>query len=237
MTLPSVVMCSLWRNDAQRAIADRVQHLLAKAESYPALKFVWVVGDSTDDTTQTLAQLSVGYPVTIVDIGDTGIEGEDMHSRLRRLSETANEWWKWIDDAEYVLVHESDIQSPANVVNRLVAHAEQGRCPIAGWPTLKLRGEQGVAYFYDIWAYRKDGVRFENDVPYHKCYRYPDPFTVDSFGTMYMFNAEDVPLVRFEDNAVLDLCRQLREQGRTLWVDPALTVVQPRELWSFHFAP
>lgn len=237
MTLLPVVMCSLWRDDHDRNIAARVEHLLAKAESYPALRWVWVVGDSRDDTTQTLGELSRGRNVQIVDIGDTGIEGEDIPARLRRLSATGNEWWNWCENAEYVLVHESDILSPRNVVNQLVAHAEQGRCPIAGWPTLKLRGEQGVAYFYDTWAYRKDGVRFENDVPYHKCYRYPDPFTVDSFGTMYLFDACDVPLVHFEDNAVLDLCRQLREQGRTLWVDPTLKVVQPRELWTFHFAP
>lgn len=236
MTLPRVVMCSLWRNDCNRRIVDRVDHLLAKAESYPNMRYVWVVGDSRDDTTQALAELSYGYEVQIVDIGDTGIEGEDVPTRLRRLSETGNEWWNWIDDAEYVMIHESDILSPANVVNQLVAHAERGRCPIAGWPTIKLRGEQGVSYFYDTFCYRKDGVRFTNDVPYHSCYRYPEPFQVDSFGTMYLFHAEDVPLVRFHDRAVLDLCQQLHEQGRTLWVDPTLKVVQPYDLWVPYIA-
>lgn len=234
--LPRVVMCSLWRNDSQRRLADRVQHLLAKAESYPSLRYVWVVGDSTDDTAHMLAALSPGASVQIV-VNDTGIVGEDMPTRLRRLSQTANAWFNHVDDADYVMVHESDIVSPPNVVNQLVANAERGRCPIAGWPTIKLRGEQGVSYFYDTWAYRKDGVRFENDVPYHACYRYPEPFTVDSFGTMYMFDACDVPLVRFEDNAVLDLCRQLREQGRDLWVDSTLVVEQPRSLWTFFYAP
>ncbi len=237
MTLPRVVMCSLWRNDCNRRLVDRVEHLLAKCETYPNLRWVWVVGDSTDDTAQALAELSYGYEVQVVDIGDTGIEGDDHTSRLRRLSETGNEWWNWIDDAEYVMVHESDIVSPPDVVNRLVAHAERGRCPIAGWPTIKLRGEQGVNYFYDTWAYRKDGRRFSNDVPYHPCYRYPEPFMVDSFGTMYLFHAEDVPLVHFQDNAVLDLCRQLRQQGRTLWVDPTLIIEQPRALWTFYNAP
>lgn len=238
--LPRVVMCSMWKDDCNRRIVDRVEHLLAKAETYPALRFVWVVGDSTDDTTRALANLSMGYDnARIVDIGDTGIVGSGMATRLRRLSETGNEWWNWCDGGfdGYVMIHESDILSPPDVVNQLVAHAERGRCPIAGWPTIKLRGEQGVAYFYDTWAYRKDGVRFENDVPYHACYRYPEPFTVDSFGTMYMFHAEDVPLVRFENNAVLDLCRQLREQGRDLWVDPTLKVEQPRDLWTFYNAP
>lgn len=234
MILPPVVCCSLWRNDVRRRLVDRVAHLLAKAETYPNLRWVWVVGDSRDDTTRALSDLCYGYPVRIVDIGDTGIEGDDHPSRLRRLGETANEWWNWIDDADYVIVHESDIVSPPDVVNRLVAHAEAGRCPIAGWPVLELQGQK---LFYDTWAYRKDGVRFTNNPPYHACYRPDEPFEVDSFGTMYLFDAADVPLVRFEDGAVLDLCRQLREQGRTLWVDPELIISQPHDLWTFYHAP
>lgn len=235
MTLPSVVMCSLWRNDENRQLVERVTHLLAKRETYPNLRYVWVVGDSTDGTTEMLAAASAGYPVKIIDIGDTGIVGEDVPTRLRRLSETANEWWHWVDDADYVMVHESDIVTPPNVVNFLVAHAQAGRCPIAGWPTLEVR--PGVTWFYDTFAYRKDGVRFSNQPPYHACYQPDEPFTVDSFGTMYLFHAEDVPLVRFHDNAVLDLCQQLREQGRTLWVDPTLEVSQPRDLWTYYHAP
>lgn len=236
MTLPRVCLCSLWRNDCDRQLVDRVEHLLAKCESYPNLRYVWVVGDSTDGTTQALGELTSDYDnVRIVDIGDTGIYGEDVPTRLRRLSETANEWWHWVDGADYVMVHESDIISQPNVVNLLVAHAERGRCPIAGWPTLEI--QPGVVYFYDSYCYRKDGVRFSNQPPYHTCYKADEPFTVDSFGTMYLFDAYDVPLVRFEDNAVLDLCRQLREQGRTLWVDPTLIVEQPRSLWTYYHAP
>lgn len=231
MTLPRVVLCSMWRNDCARRLVDRVDHLLAKSESYPNMRWVWVVGDSTDHTTDALWTLTTKYPVTIVDIGSTGIEGEDVPTRLRRLSETGNEWWNWIDDAEYVMIHESDILSPANVVNRMVAHAERGKCPIAGWPTLTLQGRK---LFYDVWAYRKDGVLFTNNAPYHSCYRPDTVFEVDSFGSVYLFHAEDVPLVRFHDRAVLDLCRQLREQGRTLYVDPTLEVIQPADLWQFH---
>lgn len=239
MTLPRVVLCSMWRNDLNRRLVDRVEHLLAKSETYPNLRWVWVVGDSTDGTIQALSDLTTGYDnVRILNIGNTGIEGNDAASRLKRLSVTANEYFYEIDrytiDFDYILVHESDIASPRNIVNRLVAHAEQGRCPIAGWPTIKLRGEQGVSYFYDVWAYRKDGVRFTHDVPYHKCFRYPEPFQVDSFGTCFLFHAEDAPLIHMQEQAFLDLCRQLRAQGRTLWVDPTLEVQQPVDLWEWH---
>lgn len=232
MTLPRVVMCSMWQTDCNRRLVDRVEHLLAKSESYPNVRWVWVVGDSRDDTTQALAELSYGYEVQIVDIGDTGIEGDDAHSRLRRLSATANEYFNWCENADYILVHESDIASPGNIVNRLVAHAEQGRCPIAARPMLEIA--PGHKVFYDTWGYRKGGQRFSNHAPYHPCYRPNEVFEVDSAGTVMLFHGEDAGLIHMVDGGFLDLCLQLRQQGRTLWVDPTLEVVQPHDLWQPH---
>jgi len=229
MTQPRVVMCSMWMNDAHRQLAERAAHLLAKAESYPNLRWVWIVGDSTDGTAQALRDLSVGYPVTVVDIGSTGIVGDDMVSRLRRLSVTANHYLRYADGADYILMYESDITSPANLVNLLVAKAERGVCPVAAWPVINLTG---TPQFYDVWAYRKDGVLFTANAPYHSCYKPDKPFVVDSFGTCFMFHAEDAPFVHMDKRAVLDLCQHLREQGRTLWVDPSIVVEQPIALWE-----
>lgn len=227
--LPCVIMASMWRNDSDRRIVDRAEHLLQKAESWPNLRWVWVVGDSSDDTLDVLTQLSTGYDVQIVQ-RDTGIAGDEPHARLRRLSQTAQAYIEAVrPDDDYVLVHESDIGSPYDLVPRLVAHAEEGSCPIGAWSTLELRPNQWV--FYDTWATRADGLRFANNRPYHKRYRADQPFQVDSMGTVFMFQAEDAPYVCMAEQAVLDLCRQLRERGRTLWVDPRLIVEQPRDLW------
>lgn len=233
MTQPRVMLCSMWRNDTQRALADRVEHLLLKAECWPSLRFTWVVGDSTDGTADALRELSTGYEdaVTIVDIGDTGIKGDDAPSRLRRLSVTGNHYWPLCAKADYVLVHESDIVSPYDLVPRMVAAAERGICPVAAWPVIEIA--PGMRWFYDVWAYRKDGVRFTNEPPYHQAYRADRPFTVDSFGTVFMFHGEDPPLVHMDKRAVLDICWHLREQGRTLWVDPSIVVEQPMVLWKF----
>ena len=59
------------------------------------------------------------------------------------------------------------------------------------------------------------------------------PFVVDSFGTCFLFHGEDASLVQMDKRAVLDLCWHLREQGRTLYVDPLLVVEQPSELWGY----
>lgn len=233
MSYPLVVMCSMWRNDAQRAIVDRVEHLLAKEESWPNLRYVWIVGDSTDETARTLVDLTTGYDnVRVIDVGDTGIAGDNAHSRLRRVSKTGNEYFRHCDGADYILIHESDILSPYNLVPSMVALAERGLCPLAGWPVLEI--SPGVKLFYDCFCYRKDGQMFSNHAPYHPCYRYPAPFEVDSAGTIMLIHGEDAPMIHMVDGGFLDLCRQLREQGRHIYVDPTLEVVQPRELWQYH---
>lgn len=232
MNLPRVLMASMWRNDSQRQVTQRALHLLSKAETYPALCWRWVVGDSTDDTAEMLRQLSVGYDnVEVIDIGDTGVEGDDADSRLRRLSLTANHYLYNVEGYDYVLCHESDLLSPPDLVNRMVANAERGICPVAAWPVIELRGK---VLCYDVWALRKDGLRFKNTAPYHPCYKADKPFMVDSFGSVFLFHAEDAPEVIMSKRAVLDLCWHLRELGRDLWVDPAIVAEQPVSLWEYH---
>lgn len=233
MTLPRVLMCSMFMNDAWKSLGQRLRHLLAKAESYPAVRYLWVVGDSTDETAAVLREQTCGREdVTILEI-TTGIVGDDPESRLRRLSATANHYLRHVQPSDdYLLICESDILSPPDLVNRFVADAERGICPVAAWPIINL--VKGEVWCYDIAVLRKDGVRFTNRPPYHQAYQADRPFVVDSFGTCFMFAAEDAPYVHMDKRAVLDLCWHLREQGRTLWVDPEIICEQPIDLFTFH---
>lgn len=220
----------MWRTDAARRLPDRVEHLLAKLEDYPNLRYVWAVGDSADDSEQALRDLSTGYPVTVIR-RDTGIKGDGPGPRLRRLSLTGNVYFEAVQPTDdYLLIHESDIISPPDLVNRMVGVAQEGYCPLAGWPVLELAPGKWV--FYDIFCYRRVGRRFRNEPPYHACYRHDRPFEVDSFGTVFLMAATDAPRIRMETQAVLDICEQLRGMGRTLWVDPRIVVEQPHELWE-----
>jgi hypothetical protein len=224
----------MFRNDLSRNLAGRVEHLLAKAETYPALRWLWVVGDSEDDTEAALRELSVGYDAQIVR-RDTGIPDGDHAARLRRLSLTGNAYFENVRATDaYLLIHESDIISPGDLINRLVAQAQAGYCPLAGWPLLQTRpGRYG---FYDSWAYRQGGKRFSNYPPYHDAYRRDAPFEVDSAGTILLIEAADASLLRMESCAILDACAQLRAMGRRIWVDPRIVVWQPSELWEMQVA-
>jgi len=116
--LPRVVMLSLWRDDTRRGLRGRALHLLSK--SYPNLRWVWVEGDSQDDTYEQLLEIiNEVHPHRRVDLYslDTGIVGNDPETRRRRLGISANQWLAGMRDGDdYLLVHESDLLSQADLV-------------------------------------------------------------------------------------------------------------------------
>jgi hypothetical protein len=225
--LPRVVMISLWRDDELRRLYERTQHLLSK--SYANLRWMWLVGDSSDATESMLRNIAwqSGRDAEIVR-ADTGIVGEDPTTRVRRLSVTVNAGFERVRESdEYVLIHESDLISPTDLVERFL---ETGKCPIAGWPVLPL---DTASLFYDTWAYRRNGVRFTNDAPHHACYRPDECFEVDSVGSVWMMHAEDLRAgVRAERLACVELCEKLRARGRRIWVDPRVQIIQSIDLWT-----
>lgn len=223
--MPSVCMMSLWRNDVTRNIEARTKHLLSKRG---VSRWVWVEGDSSDGTFVALQGMKQGKDVEIIHY-DTGIVGDDEHTRMRRLSATVKAGFAQVRPADdYWLIHESDLISPPDLVKRFLA---TGKCPVAGWPVLEVAPGQEI--FYDTWAYRRFGVRFSNLPPYHPCYDEKELFEVDSVGSVWMFHAEDIRRgLVCTYNACVELCDQLRAMGRDIWVDPLIRIVQPRALWQ-----
>lgn len=225
MTDPNVLLMCWFRSDADRYLEARVDHLLSK--TYSRLRYLFVVGDSEDDTHRILTGLTKGRRDVTVVQHDTGIEGNDPVHRMRRLTATMNAALGHVNEADdYCLLHESDLRSPPDVVERFLA---TGLCPLAGWPTLTIGPTK---LFYDTYVFRRDGTSFSNGAPYHACYKPDEPFEVDSAGSVIMFHAADVREgARSPHLALLGFCEELRKRGRSIWVDPRIEIVQPVDLW------
>lgn len=221
--MPNTVISSMWRNDATRNLMGRAEHLLLKWQ--PGVRYVWVVGDSSDDTEAQLRDIvEVGdWPVEIIR-HDTGIVGEDANVRLRRMSLTASAGFDQVRaDDEWWILHESDLISPINLVDLMTG---SGFDVLGGWVTL---GDM----FYDTYAYRKDGKLFTNHPPYHACYKPDEPFELDCIGSVMMFPARELRIgVRCDSGGVVELCRQFTEDGLRIWCDPRIKIQQPVELWE-----
>lgn len=214
-----IVVVSLWRNDADRNILCRVKHLLNKYSNKEDVRWLWGVGDCSDDTEKILRAV-ISPKVEIVNV-DTGIAGETLATRRHRLAVSASILFTRIRKTDdLVCLHESDILSPEDVLDRLSSIN-----PTAGWPILNLKDG---SVFYDTFAYRHlKGHYFS---PKEKK---PDQkFQVSSFGTVWMAPASLVQGRILGDDCVVDLCKQWRTEGIELFVDPNVTVVQPTDLWS-----
>lgn len=224
--LPRVVILSMWANDVERGLEARVNHLLAK--TYANLRYVWVVGDSQDDTENLLHQYRIAHMDKAIAIVryDSNIADDNPNPRLMRVSLAANAGLKTVKMNDvYWLIHESDLITPVDVAERLMAH---GKDVIGGWVTL---GDTDT--FYDSYVYRKDGVRFNNHAPFHACYKPNEVFELDSIGSCWLFPAKAIrDGMHCDTHGALQLCEWLKAHHYSIWCDPTTRVIQPVELWS-----
>ncbi|NBW21642.1 MAG: hypothetical protein EBR82_78170, partial [Caulobacteraceae bacterium] len=159
-----------------------------------------------------------------------------------------------------VLIHESDLISPPDVVQRLadVLDGDEKRAVAGGWPCLAsvgmdrsldlcdgaLRlgehlqlhlggGPAPLPFFYDTWGYRHEGVRFTSVPPYSPCYS-TEPFRLDTVGSVALIKGEYLRCgARMENEGFVGLCDRIRQLGGEIWCDPRLIINQPIELWTF----
>jgi hypothetical protein len=223
-------LLSIWRNDGARQLEARAAALLAKTG--PDLGWLWVVGDSADDTEVRLRALAVPWPVRVLR-ADSGITSDEPAARLARMSYAGDGGLAVLaklvgpDAPERVVMHESDLESPVDVVAQLDGDALTA---VAGWPTLTL--PTGTV-FYDLWAYVADGTHFTPDPPYHARYRPDARFPVDSAGSVLSF-----PAWVLRDGAreggygLRGLCQAMRQRGVGVLVDPRVPIIQPATLWA-----
>jgi hypothetical protein len=226
-----IEILSFWRNDAERQLEARARHLLEKTSSSHEVEWHWVVGDSTDETLDFLCDtaLFAGLENRVrIQIADTGIVGEDVPTRRRRGSVTASAAFAELsDEADFILLHESDLRSPPDVADRLLEAA--GGRPCAAWPEIEFNGRR---QFYDIWAYRDlRGRPFEFHPPFARGYTRGAPFRVSSFGSCWIVPADILRGRVIESRAVLELCEQWQAEGLELFADPRIKILQPVELW------
>jgi hypothetical protein len=81
--------------------------------------------------------------------------------------------------------------------------------------------------FYDRWAFVKNGVNFTNESPYHA--ELNGTMTeLDSAGSCVIVRADLGRKLCFPEQDVFrGWCRQLREQGGSIWLDSSLRVDHP----------
>jgi hypothetical protein len=231
----NIACASMWYGDASKHLRTRVDRLLA---IQGVNRWIWVVKKRPDCTEWMLDTLAAesGKDITIL------IEPPRTGTRLERLSAAGDLALAEVNDGDDLLLwHESDLLTMPDVALRL---AEAGKPVIGGWPMLSHNDEYpeltlggartAEPLFYDTWGYRAGGQLFANHPPYHECYTAGEVFQLDSVGSVVMVEADYIRRgARFVNYGLVELCRQIRQMGGSVWCDPRVPVVQPVELWNF----
>lgn len=226
----NVTVCSIFRNSM--AYLDRYFDQIGALEETlgrrgDSLSLVWGEGDSTDDTLAWL--LSSPYEAKIVDCAHGGPAYTSVvdAQRFKQLAFVGNRVLANVpDDADAVVYIESDlIWEPQTIIELL--NDIQWRDVVA--PLIMHKGNPGLykgdgPFFYDRYAFIKDGIHFTNEPPYHEAID-GNMTKMDSVGSVLAMNAKIARNVRLpEEDVIVGFCRLIREQGGSIWLDPHLAV-------------
>jgi hypothetical protein len=227
-----IALCSAFR-DAEQSIweyfaaAGELRRRLAGAGD--RLHLVIGDGDSIDRTSALLLRYAAEFEHTIVDCSHGGRKYGSVinRDRFRRLAYVGNRMLDNVPtDTDAIVMLDGDLIWDADTILALVGRlAEVPACaPLvlcAGNPA----GYAGDGpFFYDIWAFRRNGMKFTPLPPYH-----PDLgkglLQLESAGGCLAIRGNLARKVRFGDaDAIVGLCGDIYQHGGTVWVDAGLSV-------------
>lgn len=227
----NVTLCSYFRDSAAtipryfEQAGGLNDALIARGDK---LDLVLGEGDSTDGA--TLPELLIcaapaTFPVRLYDVSHGGpVFGSiEDPQRFLQLSLVANTLAEWIPrGADAVVWVESDLIWQPNTILALIDHLAN----VPAVAPMVLENTQAPR-FYDVWAVRRNGVRFTKDPPFH-----PELnaalLQVDSAGSCLAVRGELARAVRFpREDVIVGYCRGIYEHGGTIYIDPGLAVWHP----------
>lgn len=194
-----------------------------------SFRMIAVEGDSTDNTRGELEylQLAQREPLTIITCshGQRVFSSTEESDRLVALSKVGNAILSGVVESDDILIYvESDLIWDAYTMICLIDKVRDRRDVVA---PLIFAGDN----FYDIFVYRGlDGERFSPFPPYHRHLTLSDslPVEVESAGSCLVMKAEVARNCRIrDDNALLGFCKDVREKGYHIFVDPTQRVYHP----------
>lgn len=227
----NITIVSAFRNSISYIVRyfDQIDHLaivLARRKPFAHLNLLLGYGDSTDGTGEALFEAAAdSIGAHLIDVSHGGKEYgsvEDVQ-RFRQLAWTWNKLLPNIPhDSDAVVLLESDLIWETETLVALIDH-------LATFSAIApmIFHAHPPDRFRDVYAFRRNGVRFTNEAPYHADLN-GAVLQVDSAGSVLAMRG---PLARKvcvpEEDVVVGLCRQIYEHGGSIFVDPSLSVFHP----------
>lgn len=210
---------------------ERLQKSLL--ERHFSLSLVLGYGDSSDKTAELLYEECVHhFDATLVEVSHGGPNyGSVVHpQRFRQLAFIGNKLFSYLPElSDCVGLVESDLIWKPEVLLGL----------ILTWRELQEKLHQQVMIaplvlhlderFYDVWAFRKTGLNFTHQPPYHQGLQMNGRWcNMDSVGSLFFLDTGMARSIRWpEQDVVVGFCRQFKQYGGKIFVDKQAKVYHP----------
>jgi hypothetical protein len=226
----NIAVGSAFRNSQGRMLRyfEQLTALIQHAGPLNHVRLIAAVGDCTDDTRGEVERRSVNAGVSLqfvkCDHGQRVFASTEEQDRLDALTIVGNAILGGVDETDDVLVYvESDLIWNPHTIGTLIDVAYERRDNFDIVAPMVMADK----YFYDIFAFRKDGERFGPFFPYHGGLQVQGITEIDSAGSCLVMRAEIARKVRMPPGGVLiGFCNEARAAGYRVGVISNLTVNQ-----------
>lgn len=189
------------------------------------LHCIWGEGDSVDGTRAALESAATQH-TQLIDVTCNGPKFGSVVSP-ERFAQLATIWNKMLDcipdDADAVVIVESDLIWTGKAIAALVHDLDV--FPVVGG---MVWNQTPQTIFYDIWAYRQGGERFNQTAPWFPQHADSQYVKVDSIGSVVAMRGKIAQTFRLPPADVLvGYCNQIRGVGGSIWVDRKVDIVHP----------
>ncbi|MCK4302622.1 MAG: hypothetical protein KAY24_00075 [Candidatus Eisenbacteria sp.] len=230
----NIVLASIFRNggDYVNRWANQVRNLAGALPDGHELGVLIAEGDSTDNTWVQLKGFVRMFGGRLVKLEHGGLEwgSVDDVCRWRQVTNVWNALYGHLDDIEGdALIHvEADLIWKPETMRRLLRQLE--RVPAVS----PMVWHRRPGRFYDTYGFRKDGVRFIGQSPYHPALekwrsevnRQTGLVKIDTAGSCLVMRMEVARKVWF-DSDTWHPGPSIYEQGASLWLDTQVAVTHP----------
>ncbi len=196
------------------------------------LSFIWAEGDSTDGTQKMLTAARWRFKSTIVGATHGGPVYESIVSvkRFAQLAYVANKVWELLPaDASVVIWAESDLIWEPAMMLRLIARLQE--VPVV---SPMIMDSPPANTFYDTFCFRRNGVQFAKQPPYHA--DFADLMSDAPGGLLEMDSVGSIVVMRGDvaravyvpiEDVLLGTCRMIRELGHKIYLDTGAKCLHP----------
>jgi hypothetical protein len=234
-----VTLCSAFRNNAHR-VTPYFQQVegLAKLLEPQGIRITLVLGygDSHDTTGEVLYERAgfstLGTLLVNCTHGGKAFGSIVNADRFRQLAYVAGRMWESVPQgADAVGLVDGDLAWEPETLAALVGHLQ--KVPAIA-PMVMHQSDPGLyagvgPFFYDTFAFKRYGVNFTNEPPYHADLAKCDGLvSMDSAGGCLLVRGKLAEGLQWRrENLVVGICEQIQARGGSIWLDPRLQVYHP----------